>query len=277
MIKKYKIILSIERGLVKMKYAIAVKGADISKDIGCCESFLIFDDKFGKIIMRQNIENSKSESQILPDFLSKFKIKAIVCGNMYEDITQAFTEKGIRVITDVSGNADKFAEVFSASTKKQGNFKSCLQPTPKILVSCRGLNGENNVLAVGYCGNCSYDPPMVMVGIVPSRYSYQMIKESGCFTVNLVDKSYKEVFDYLGSHSKRDENKLDVMNVKFDEGVKIDAPILSDCPVNIECKVVDSVVTGSHEMFIGKVLYVHANAKLVDDEGNIDFSQINFI
>ena len=63
--------------------------------------------------------------------------------------------------------------------KVQGNMKSCLQPTPKVLVSCRDANGKDNALAVGYCGNCSYDPPMVMVGIVPSRYSYNMIKETG--------------------------------------------------------------------------------------------------
>lgn len=161
--------------------------------------------------------------------------------------------------------------------KSEANMKSCLQPAPKVLVSCRGLNGENNVLAVGYCGNCSYDPPMVMVGIVPTRYSYQLIKESGCFVVNLVDKNYQKTFGYLGSHSKRDEDKLAAMNVVLKEGEKVNAPILPDCPVNIECKVVDSIVTGSHQMFIGKVEYVHADSKLVDRDGNIDFSQINFL
>lgn len=161
--------------------------------------------------------------------------------------------------------------------KKQANMKSCLQPAPKVLVSCKGLNGENNVLAVGYCGNCSYDPPMVMVGIVPSRYSYKMIKESGCFVVNLVDKNYKETFEYLGSHSKRDEDKLKKVNVKLSEGIKVNAPILDDCPVNIECRVVDSIVTGSHEMFVGKIEHVHADSKLVDNDGNIDFSLINFL
>lgn len=161
--------------------------------------------------------------------------------------------------------------------KKQANMKSSLQPVPKVLVSCKGLKGENNVLAVAYCGNCSYDPPMVMVGIVPSRYSYKMIKESGCFVVNLVDKKYKETFDYLGSHSKRDEDKLAKMNVKLSEGVKVNAPILDDCQVNIECKVVDSIVTGSHEMFVGKIEYVHADSNLVDDEGNIDFSSVSFL
>lgn len=161
--------------------------------------------------------------------------------------------------------------------KKEAKAKSCLQPAPKVLVSCRGLDGENNALAVGYCGNCSYDPPMVMVGIVPSRYSYKLIKESGCFVVNLVDKSYKDTFDYLGSHSKRDGDKLAAMNVKLQDGKKVNAPILPDCPVNIECTVVDSIVTGSHEMFIGKIECVHANAEITDAEGNIDFSQINFL
>ncbi|WP_206458454.1 flavin reductase family protein [Anaerovorax sp. IOR16] len=161
--------------------------------------------------------------------------------------------------------------------KSKASMKSCLQPMPKVLVSCRGLDGENNVLAVGYCGNCSYDPPMVMVGIVPTRYSYKMIKESGCFVVNLVEKSYQETFDYLGSHSKRDEDKLQAMQVKMADAEKINAPILTNCPVNIECKVVDSIVTGSHEMFIGKIEYVHADNQLLDNEGNIDFSKIEFL
>jgi len=161
--------------------------------------------------------------------------------------------------------------------KRQANMRSCLQPMPKILVSCRGLDGENNVLAVGYCANCSYDPPMVMVGIVPSRYSYKMIKESGVFVVNLVEKEYKDAFDYLGSHSKRDEDKLAKMNIKLAEGKKVNAPILKDCPINIECSVVDSIVTGSHELFIGKIEHVHADSRFVDDKGNIEFSKVNFL
>ena len=161
--------------------------------------------------------------------------------------------------------------------KISANMKSCLQPLPKVLVSCRGLDGEDNVLAVAYCCNCSYNPPMVMVGIVPTRYSYKLIKESHCFVVNLVDKKYQESFEYLGSHSKRDGDKLAVAKIKLADGTKIKAPILLDCPVNIECRVVDSILTGSHEMFVGKIEYVHADASLVDGEGNIDFSKINFL
>lgn len=57
----------------------------------------------------------------------------------------------------------------------------------------------------------------------------------------------------------------------------VNAPILADCPVNIECTVVESIVTGSHEMFIGKIEYVHGDVKLVNDDGTIDFFQINYL
>lgn len=161
--------------------------------------------------------------------------------------------------------------------KSEANKKSCLQPTPKVLVSCRDKNGNNNALAVAYCGNCSYDPPMVMVGIVPSRYSYQMVKETGCFVVNLVPKSLKEAFDYLGSHSGRDEDKLAKVKMNLGEAVKMNAPLLADCPVNIECKVVDSIVTGSHEMFIGRVEHVHVTSEYLNEKGDIDFTKIDWL
>lgn len=161
--------------------------------------------------------------------------------------------------------------------KKNANIGGSLQPMPKVLVSCRSLDGEENALAVAYCGNCSYDPPMVMVGIVPSRYSYKMIKESGCFVVNLVGKDYEKEFNYLGSVSKADENKLEKMNIKRTDGSVVNAPILTDCPVNIECTIVDSIVTGSHEMFIGKVECVHANVEYVNEKGDIDFSKISLL
>ena len=104
-----------------------------------------------------------------------------------------------------------------------------------------------------------------------------MIKESGCFVVNLEDKNYQETFGYLGSHSKRDGDKLAEMKVRLQDGKVVNAPILPDCPVNIECTVVDSIVTGSHKMFVGKIEYVHANADITDDKSNIDFSQIDFM
>ena len=158
--------------------------------------------------------------------------------------------------------------------KKQAKLKNSLQPMPKVLVSCRGTDGEENVLAVAYCGNCSYDPPMVMVGIVPSRYSYHMIKNAQCFVINLPTLDNKEMFDYLGKVSRRDEDKL--AKCKTQNADLIDAPMLMDCPVNIECQVVDSIKTGSHEMFIAMVLKVHADENVLTG-GKIDLEKLNLI
>ncbi len=170
-----------------------------------------------------------------------------------------------------------FAVKGELMNKTSANFKSCLHPIPNVLVSCRGTNGEDNALAVAYCGNCSYDPPMLIVGIVPSRYSYQMIKDSGCFVVNLCSKENKELFDYMGSNSGRDGDKFEATGASKSDAIKIKAPILDDCPVNIECTIVDSIVTGSHEMFVGKIEYVHADKSFVNEDCDIDFEAIDVI
>ena len=157
------------------------------------------------------------------------------------------------------------------------NFKAALKPTPDILISCRSKEGQDNALAVEYACNCSFDPPMIMVGIVPSRYSYNIIKETGVFVVNLVPEELRKEFGYLGSHSGRDGDKLTFLGMKKGEGVKVKAPVLLDCPVNIECTVVDSIKTGSHEMFVGKVEYIHAKEEFILEDGSVDYAKIKLL
>ena len=161
--------------------------------------------------------------------------------------------------------------------KIEANLRTCLQPTPKVIVSCRDSEGNNNALAVAYCCNCSYDPPMIMVGIVPSRHSYRIIKDTGIFVVNVPSKDEKKIFDYLGSHSGRDEDKFSALSLKTEEGKEVNAPLLTDCPICIECRVEASVLTGSHEMFAGKIERIHVDEYLVDEKGNIDYSKIDQI
>lgn len=161
--------------------------------------------------------------------------------------------------------------------KKEAQKKNSLKPQPNTIVSCRGKDGRENALVVGYCGNCSYNPPMLMVGIVPSRFSYSLIKESGCMVVNLPAKNFKEEFDYLGSISGRDEDKLKKMNIETKDADLVAAPILVDCPVNVELKIVDSIITGSHEMFACVVEKVHCDDKYLNEDGSIDFSKIDLL
>lgn len=146
-------------------------------------------------------------------------------------------------------------------------WKNCVQPEVDLLVSCRNRAGEVNALAVAYACNCSFDPPMVMVGVVPSRYSHAMIEETGEFVVNIPTEAQRELYTYLGTTSRADEDKLKACGLRWEPGDEVAAPVLLDCPVNIECRVVDRLRTGSHDMFVGEVVCMHADEELVDEGG----------
>lgn len=145
---------------------------------------------------------------------------------------------------------------------------------PNLIVSCRGKAGNNNALAVGFAANVSTNPPLVMIGIVPEHYSYDLIKESKAFVINIPGKQFQKEFYYLGSKSGRDEDKFSSLNLKWTNGIKVDAPLLDDCPYSAECKVIHCVKAGDHDLFIGSIETVHCEEAWLDENGNLDFSKI---
>lgn len=161
--------------------------------------------------------------------------------------------------------------------KVEAKKRNALAVIPKMVVSVRDNDGNDNALVVGYGGNCSYDPPMIMVGIVPSRHSYHMIKENGCFVAHLVDASQKELYECCGTKSGKDGDKLKEYGIQIADGKKVNAGVIDKCPVAIECTVVDSIMTGSHEMFVGKIEYVHADKEVLSEDGMVDLTKLNLI
>ena len=161
--------------------------------------------------------------------------------------------------------------------KKEGKKLLSLQPVPQTIVSCRDKEGRNNALVVGFTANVSLDPVMVMAGIVPTRFSHHMIKETGCFVINLPKKGFKKEYDYLGSHSGRDGDKFADLDLKWEDATYVNAPILTDCPVNIECSVIESTLPGTHELFIAKVEKVHVDEGYVDKNGNILWDKLDLM
>lgn len=161
--------------------------------------------------------------------------------------------------------------------KVEAGKVNALALKPNVVVTVRDKEGKDNALVVAYCCNCSYDPPMVMVGIVPSRHSYHMIKENGSFVVHLVDKSQTELYECCGSKSGKDSDKLKDYGIEIENAVKVNAAVIPACPVAIECTVVDSIVTGSHHMFVGKVEYVHCERTAIDKKGRVDLSKLNLL
>lgn len=158
--------------------------------------------------------------------------------------------------------------------KEADKTKARIKPMPNTIVSCR-KDGHDNALAVGVASVASIDPVMVMLGIIPSRFSYDMVKDTGKFVVNIPTKEFSEKYMYLGTVSGRDEDKLASINTT--DADIIDAPILTDCPVNIECSVVDSIQPGSHELFIGKVEKVHCDEEYLTEDNDVKWDEIDLI
>lgn len=161
--------------------------------------------------------------------------------------------------------------------KEATNHMLVLQPVPKTIVSCRDKAGKDNALVVGFAANVSLDHAMILIGIVPTRYSHHIVKETGCFIINLPGKNFEKEYNYLGSHSGRDGDKFAALGLKTEEGTAVNAAILSDCPVSIECSVVESTMPGTHELFIGKVEAVHCDEQYLDDKGSIQWGKIDLL
>ncbi|MFP3902705.1 MAG: flavin reductase family protein [Armatimonadota bacterium] len=145
-------------------------------------------------------------------------------------------------------------------------------PSANAIVATRGKDGFDNALIVGYACNCSFDPPMIMVGIVPSRYSYKLIEENPHFVVHFAREDQRDAWQYLGSNSGEDEDKLAKLGLEVRDGDEVNAPVITDFPVAIECEVVDSIETGSHVMYAGEIKAIHADEDLVNDNGKLDMS-----
>jgi flavin reductase (DIM6/NTAB) family NADH-FMN oxidoreductase RutF len=127
---------------------------------------------------------------------------------------------------------------------------------PIYLVSCEH-NGKKNIITVGMFAFFSGKPSLVGVGLAPSRYSYDLIRQSGEYVVNVVDEKLMEAVRVCGEKSGREVNKFEMAKLTPEKGTKVNAPLIGESPVSIECKVVKEVEVGDHVWFIGEVLAVH--------------------
>ena len=118
---------------------------------------------------------------------------------------------------------------------------------------------------------------VVTVGIRPQRFTKEFVDAGEFFTLTFFDGERKEEMGYLGKVSGRDEDKFEKADIKWENATYVDAPILTDCPVSIECSVVDSTMPGTHELFIGKVEAIHVDEEYLDANGNILWNKIDLM
>ena len=147
-----------------------------------------------------------------------------------------------------------------------------IYPVPAVMVSC-GTMENKNIITVAWTGTVNSDPAMTYVSIRPSRHSHQIIKESGEFVINLVTEKLAYACDYCGVKSGRDIDKFSEMKLTAQKGEKVDAPIIYESPVNIECKVKQIIPLGTHDMFLAEVVSVQVSDEYLDETGKFHFDK----
>jgi len=139
-----------------------------------------------------------------------------------------------------------------------------IYPLPAVMVSCGSTPEEYNIMTVSWTGTICTDPAMCYISVRPGRHSYNILKNNGEYVINLTTKSLAYATDWCGVKSGKDYNKLTEMGLTPVHATKINAPLIKESPVNIECIVKQIIELGSHHMFISEVVAVNADEKYID-------------
>jgi len=149
-----------------------------------------------------------------------------------------------------------------------------LYPVPVVLVTCIDRKRKKpNIITIAWCGVVASKPPLVSISIRPSRYSHALIKDGGEFVINIPTKDIMKKADLCGIRSGRDIDKFQACSFTSVPATVVSSPMIKECPVNIECKLKEVVSLGSHDMFIGEVVAVHADKDIVSAKGGIDYEK----
>ena len=144
---------------------------------------------------------------------------------------------------------------------KPGNM---IYPLPAVMVSVTDGEGNDNIITVAWTGTVCTNPAMAYISVRPSRYSYDMIRKTGEFVINLTTEKLAFATDFCGVRSGRDVDKFRKLNLTKEKAQFVSAPMIGEAPVSIECRVREVKELGSHDMFLADVLAVHADEAYMD-------------
>jgi flavin reductase (DIM6/NTAB) family NADH-FMN oxidoreductase RutF len=144
-----------------------------------------------------------------------------------------------------------------------------LFPVPIVLVTCGTV--QPNVFTANRISSCNAEPPMLALSVRPSRYSHQFIVEYGEFVVNIPGNNMAMLSDYVGVTTGHSENKWQAYGLTPTPAQVVAPPLIAECPVNLECRVIETLKLPSHTLFIGQVVAMHAMEAVLDQRGEVNF------
>jgi flavin reductase (DIM6/NTAB) family NADH-FMN oxidoreductase RutF len=147
--------------------------------------------------------------------------------------------------------------------KKAIGPQTLLYPMPAVLVGAL-VDGKPNFMTAAWCGIVASTPPSISAAVRPERYTFKGISDHGTFSINIPSVSSVEKVDYCGIYSGHKVDKSQIFSVAY--GQLNTAPLIQECPVNLECRVIHSLDLGSHVLFIGEIIETHIDSDCLTDE-----------
>lgn len=137
---------------------------------------------------------------------------------------------------------------------------------PAVLVTCGAIPEEYNMLTIAWTGTICTEPPMCYISVRKERHSYDIIKRTGEFVINLTTEEMARATDWCGVRSGRNEDKWKATGLTPMTNPHVSAPIIAESPLSICCRVREVKELGSHDMFIADVVGVEADDRYIDPE-----------
>ncbi len=128
--------------------------------------------------------------------------------------------------------------------------ETLLFPMPAVLVGAV-VEGKPNFMTAAWCGIASSQPPALSVAIRPQRYTYKGIVKNSNFSINVPSADMAQNVDFCGIYSGRKKDKSQLFECFY--GTLKTAPLIQECPVNLECKVIHTLELGTHNLVIGQI------------------------
>ena len=152
-----------------------------------------------------------------------------------------------------------------------------LYPLPAVMVSC-AADGRDNVFTAAWTGIVCTNPAMTYVSVRPERFSYDLIRKSGEFVINLVPSELARACDLCGVVSGREGDKFKRAGITREQMRDVNRPGTAECQVQLECRVRQAgTELGSHHMFLSDILCVHADEKLLNESGKLELERASLI
>jgi len=152
--------------------------------------------------------------------------------------------------------------------KRSLGAKPLLFPTPLVIVGSYDDQGRPNAMAAAWAGICCSKPPCITVSLRKATYTYASLMARQAYTAHVTDESHLTASDFLGMASGRDGDKLGTLGLTTVPSELVDAPIIQEYPLVLECKVVHVHDLGLHTMFVGEVQDIKADPHVVDEKGH---------